>query len=189
MARLERECGFPVRLVREPGGTRTGEMIRSILQHDAAGEPLCDEAEVLLFCASRAQLCHTVLEPALARGEWLVSDRFADSTLAYQGYGRGIDLKALRAFNAFATGVAVPELTFLLDVPSEIGLERVGRRSADGAKDRIEREALDFHRRLREGYLEMAREAPERFVVLDTTKANEDETAETIWKILRERVL
>lgn len=181
--------GLGVRLVREPGGTSTGELIRGILQHNAGGEPLCDASEVFLFCASRAQLCRRVLGPALERGEWIVCDRFADSTLAYQGYGRGFDLEMLRAFNGFATGSVVPELTFLLDVPSEVGLERVRQRSVDGSKDRIESEALDFHRRLREGYLSLASREPERFVIVDTTKLDIDAASEMIWRTICERYL
>lgn len=116
--RLRTERALTVRTTREPGGTPTGEAIRGLLQHDVAGEPLCDPAEVFLFCASRAQLCATVLAPALARGEWVLCDRFTDSTLAYQGYGRGFDLELLRRLNAFATGPVVPDLTLLLDVPA-----------------------------------------------------------------------
>ncbi len=185
--RLRQERGLKVRFTREPGGTPTGEMIRSILQHNAAGEALCDQSEVLLFCASRAQLCRRVLAPALAAGEWIVCDRFTDSTLAYQGYGRGFDVPTLRAFNAFATGPVVPDVTFLLDVPSEVGLERVSSRTATGAKDRIESEALDFHRRLREGYLAIAAEEPARFVVLDTARFDADETAEAVWNVVCRR--
>ena len=187
--RLEREFNLKVRFTREPGGTPTGEMIRSILQHNAAGEPLCDPAEVFLFCASRAQLCQTVLAPALARGEWVVSDRFTDSTLAYQGYGRGFDVKTLRAFNSFATGPVVPDVTFLLDVSSEVGLARVASRTATGSKDRIESEAIEFHRRLRDGYLAIAAEEPARFVVLDTARFNAEETAEAIWNVVSQRFL
>ena len=185
--RLRRERGVEVRFTREPGGTPTGELIRNILQHDAAGEPLCAASEVLLFCASRAQLCHDVLGPALERGEWIVCDRFTDSTLAYQGYGRGFDVATLRAFNAFATGLVTPHLTILLDVPAEAGLERVLRRTPDGARDRIERETLDFHRRLREGYLAIARAEPDRFAVLNTLDLGPDETAEAVWDIVRRR--
>ena len=185
--RLQRECGITVRFTREPGGTATGELIRNILQHDAAGEPLCPAAEVLLFCASRAQLCHDVLGPALARGEWVVCDRFTDSTLAYQGYGRGFDIDALRTFNAFATGPVVPELTLLLDVPAEAGLERVTRRTPGGERDRIESETLDFHRRLREGYLALAGREPDRFAVVETLDATPEETAETVWGIVCDR--
>lgn len=167
--RLRQEYGLTVRTTREPGGTPTGEAIRNLLQHHAAGEPLCDASEVLLFCASRAQLCRTVLQPALERGEWVLCDRFTDSTLAYQGYGRGFDLALLRQLNTFATGGLTPALTVLLDVPAEVGLERVMAR-ATGKRDRIESESLAFHRRLREGYLDIARGEPQRFFVVDSTQ-------------------
>ncbi len=187
-ARLE-QAGRTVRFTREPGGTPTGEMIRSILQHNAAGEPLCDQSEVLLFCASRAQLCRTVLAPALARGEWVVCDRFTDSTLAYQGYGRGFDVDTLRTFNAFATGPVVPDVTFLLDVTSEVGLRRVSGRTAAGSMDRIESEAIEFHRRLREGYLAIAAAEPARFVVLDTERFSLEETEAAVWNVVSKRFL
>ena len=117
--------------------------------------------------ASRAQLCRNVLGPALARGEWIVLDRFTDSTLAYQGYGRGFDVDTLRRMNDFATGEVRPALTLLLDLPAEEGLGRALARS--GGKDRIESAPIDFHRRLREGYLELARREPGRFAVIDAT--------------------
>ena len=170
-----RARGITVLTTREPGGTPTGEIIRDLLQNDLAKEPLCDAAEALLFCASRAQLCRNVLGPALARGEWIVLDRFTDSTLAYQGYGRGFDVAALRRMNDFATGSVRPALTLLLDLPAEEGLARALARS--GGKDRIEGAPLDFHRRLREGYLELARLEPERFAVIDATAPVEDVSA------------
>ena len=179
-----RSLGITVLTTREPGGTPTGEIIRDLLQNDLAHEPLCDASEALLFCASRAQLCHDVLAPALARGEWVVLDRFTDSTLAYQGYGRGFDVGTLRAFNDFATGSVRPALTILLDLPVEVGMGRVGSR---GGKDRIEREALDFHRRLREGYLDLARQEPGRFAVIDATRGPDDVAAD-IWEAVRTRL-
>ena len=182
--RLRAERSLSVRLSREPGGTPTGEAIRAILQHDAAGEPLADATEVFLFCASRAQLCRTVLAPALERGEWVLCDRFTDSTLAYQGYGRGFDVAALRAFNDFATGDVRPSLTILLDVPVEVGMERIRSR---GGKDRIESEALDFHRRLRSGYLDLARQEPDRFAVIDATR-DPDAVASDIWNAVSSRI-
>lgn len=178
--RLRQDRGLTVRTTREPGGTPTGEAIRNLLQHHAAGEPLCDASEVLLFCASRAQLCRTVLQPAIERGEWVLCDRFTDSTLAYQGYGRGFDLALLRQLNAFATGGLSPALTVLLDVPAEVGLERVTAR-ATGKRDRIESESLAFHQRLREGYLAVAKSEPERFVVIDSTQP-QDAVATLIWQ-------
>lgn len=166
-----RGSGLEVVHTREPGGTPTGEAIRNILQHDAAGEPLCARAEVLLFEASRAQLVETVILPALGRGAWVVCDRFADSTTAYQGYGRGFGAEAIQAINAFAIGGVAPDLTVLLDIEPGAGMQRVhARNEADRrGQDRIEREALDFHRRVRAGYLELANRWPARFRVVDSS--------------------
>lgn len=185
-ARLRAE-GIEILTTREPGGTPTGEVIRDLLQHNLSGEPLCDATEALLFCASRAQICRNVLGPALAAGTWVVLDRFTDSTLAYQGYGRGFDLATLRAMNDFATGDVKPALTLLIDIPVEAGLARVLARS-NGAKDRIEREPLEFHRRLQAGYLEMAKREPERFIVMDGT-AEPDEVSAKIWEAVETRLL
>ncbi|MBQ9726668.1 MAG: dTMP kinase [Kiritimatiellae bacterium] len=171
-----RARGLEVLTTREPGGTPTGEIIRDLLQNNLSGEPIRDATEALLFCASRAQLCRDVLAPALGRGAWVVLDRFTDSTLAYQGFGRGFDVAALRSLNDFATGDVKPALTLLLDLPVEEGLARAVSRS--GKKDRIEQAPLDFHRRLREGYLRLAREEPDRFVVVDAAKPVPDVTAD-----------
>ena len=170
LAEALRARGVPVLTTREPGGTPTGEIIRDLLQNDLSHEPLCDATEALLFCASRAQLCRNVLGPALARGEWIVLDRFTDSTLAYQGFGRGFDVETLRSMNEFATGEVRPALTLLLD-----------------GKDRIESAPLDFHRRLRDGYLELARREPERFAVIDATAPVEDVSA-AVWRAVTERL-
>lgn len=184
LAESLRARGLEVLTTREPGGTPTGEIIRDLLQNDLSHEPLCDATEALLFCASRAQLCRNVLAPALARGAWVVLDRFTDSTLAYQGFGRGFDVATLRHLNDFATGDVRPSLTLLLDLPVEEGLARAVARS--GKKDRIEQAPLEFHRRLREGYLELAREEPARFAVVDAAKPVPDVTAE-IGRIVEKR--
>ena len=181
VARLEAR-GRRVIYTREPGGTKTGEAIRDILQHDHAGEPVTPEAEVLLFSASRAQLVRQVIRPALERGIWVVCDRFADSTTAYQGYGRGFPVETLLGLNAFAIGPAVPDLTFLLDVQVAAGFDRLaGRHAAQGGgPDRMEREARAFHERVRAGYLELARRWPERFRVVDAGLPADDVEAR-IW--------
>lgn len=178
-----RARGLTVLQTREPGGTPTGEAIRGILQHDHAGESPVARTELLLFCASRAQLVEQVIAPALARGAWVICDRFADSTLAYQGYGRGFDLAELRAINAFATGGLKPDLTLLLDLDTDAGMARVRERHAvDGHQpDRIEREALAFHRKLRQGFLELAQAEPGRFCVIDT-RPPQEMVAETVWR-------
>ncbi len=182
-----RACGLEVLTTREPGGTPTGEVIRNLLQHNMAGEPLCDASEALLFCASRAQLCRNVLGPALEYGTWVVLDRFTDSTLAYQGYGRGFNVEQLRSMNDFATGDVKPALTILIDIPVELGLSRVLARS-NGARDRIEREPLDFHKRLQAGYREIAKREPERFAVIDGTMP-QNEVAEKIWNEVESRLM
>ena len=184
VARLE-ACGHQVLRVREPGGTPTGEAIRGILQHNQAGEPIEPATEVLLFAASRAQLVGCKILPALAGGTWVVSDRFADSTTAYQGFGRGFGLEAMQTINAFAIREAQPAVTFLLDVPVEEGLARVRRRSAqrNRALDRIESETLAFHQRVRDGYLELARLEPNRFQLVNALQA-EDAVEAEIWEKL-----
>ena len=141
-----RALGHEVVVTREPGGTPLCEAIRGLLQFDAAGESPVPSAETLLFCASRAQLVEKVVRPALARGAWVLSDRFYDSTYAYQGYGRGYDLAALRAIMSFAVGGLRPALTFLLDADPATERARLAQRFASGqAADRFEREAADFH--------------------------------------------
>jgi dTMP kinase len=174
-------AGRKVVYTREPGGTPTGEAIREILQHNKAGEAPCPESEVLLFAASRAQLVRHVIVPALERGDWVVCDRFADSTTAYQGYGRGFSVEQMIAINEFAIDGAQPDLTLLLDLPVSDGFARLAQRG--GVKDRIEREALDFHERVRAGYLELARRWPARFRIVDPRGALEA-VAEEIWELV-----
>lgn len=175
-------AGKTVVYTREPGGTPTGEAIRDILQHNKAGEAPCAETEVLLFAASRAQLVRNVIVPALERGAWVVCDRFADSTTAYQGYGRGFSVEQMISINEFAIDGAQPDLTVLLDLPVNDGFVRLKQRG--GAKDRIESEALEFHERVRAGYLELAMRWPERFRIVDSRKAVEL-IADEIWKLVQ----
>jgi dTMP kinase len=174
--------GHEVVYTREPGGTPTGEMIRDILQHDSAGEPIAPETEVLLFAASRAQLVRHVILPALERGAHVICDRFADSTTAYQGFGRGFSVEQMLTINAFAIADAVPDVTLLLDLDVPSGMARLEERHARDHEqhDRIEREAIEFHERVRAGYLELARRWPERFHVIDAGPG-EDAVAETVW--------
>lgn len=167
-----REAGVEVVATREPGGTPVGEAIRGLLQHDAGGEAPAARAEALLFYASRAQLVERVITPALARGAWVLCDRFADSTLAYQGYGRGFSLDDLAAANRFATGGLQPDLTLLLDLPVDVGMARMAQRNARlaVAPDRFEREQRAFHDRLRHGFLSLAAAEPERFRVVPSER-------------------
>ncbi|MCS6771020.1 MAG: dTMP kinase [Kiritimatiellae bacterium] len=186
VARL-REMGAEVVHVREPGGTPTGEAIRRILQHDEAGEPLAHETELFLFAASRAQLVRRVILPALERGAVVVCDRFADSTTAYQGFGRGLPMDALQTIRALAVDGAEPDLTLLLDIPVALGFERVRSRQQDlfEGVDRIEREELAFHERVREGYLQLARENPRRFRRIDASR-DPEQVAVEVWEAVQD---
>jgi len=185
-ARLE-AAGHAVLLTREPGGTPTGEAIRRILQHDATGEAISPEAELLLFEASRAQLVRHVILPALESGTWVLCDRFMDSTTAYQGYGRGFDIETVLRINRFAVAGCEPDLTLLLDI--EIGESRSrmeGRNRANQTDhDRIEREETDFHERVRNGFLQLARRWPGRIRLVSTMRPPEEVEA-AVWKAVTE---
>lgn len=182
-SRLESEGRTIVR-TREPGGTPVGEAIRGLLQHDEVGDDLVPEAELLLFEASRAQLVREIILPALERGEVVISDRFADSTTAYQGYGRGEPIESLLAINDYAIATATPDVTFLIDIDTDTGFQRLAARYSGGPSehDRFERETRDFHDKVREGYLELARRWPDRYQVIDGSRAVEP-VGEDIWSI------
>ena len=160
-------------LTREPG-----DIFRELLLHSSDVVPA---AELFLFMADRAQHTETTIRPALLRGRVVLCDRYADSTVAYQGYGRGMDLKLIHTLNRAATSGLVPDLTVLLDVPPEIALMR----KASG--DRFEGEGLEFLGRVREGYLEMARAEPGRFLVVDG-RGPEEEIAESVWESVSARL-
>ncbi len=172
LAEWLRKQGKKVVVTREPGGTRMSELIRALVR-DEMEDPPVTRCEVLLFLAARAQVVSQVIRPALARGEWVVCDRFADSTFAYQGYGRGIDVQLLKNFNDFVTEGLVPDLTILLDVPPEVSRTRLAARQASTSDtgDRIEAAGEMFHRRLREGFLDLAKAEPKRFTVIDASKS------------------
>ncbi len=163
-----RAAGYDVLTTREPGGTPIGDQIRAVL-HDVTNTAMVAEAEILLFSASRAQHVRQLIRPALARGTIVLSDRYADSTLAYQGYGRGLDLAALRQITEFATGGLIPDLTLYLDCPVEEGLKRKRQALAlgEGEWNRLDREVVAFHRRVHQGYLALIAAEPERWQVLD----------------------
>jgi dTMP kinase len=162
------EQGREVLTTREPGGTRIGEAIRDVLLSPVHTE-MCAEAEILLFSAARAQIVRETLQPHLAHGGVVLCDRFADSTLAYQGYGRLLDLDTLRQITLFATGGLVPALTICLDLPVVEGLRR--KQGGDQAEwNRMERERLDFQERVRLGYLALAAAEPQRWLVLDALR-------------------
>ena len=163
LAEFLRGQGWDVLTTREPGGTPIGDQIRQILMR-LDNQELHPRTEILLFLASRAQLVEQMIKPALREGKLVLSDRFGDSTLAYQGYGHGIDLANLRAMLAFATDNLKPDLTLLLDVDVEIGLQR--KRKED-EWNRLDAYELAFHQRVREGYHELCRQEPERWRVID----------------------
>ncbi|MCS7208249.1 MAG: dTMP kinase [Fimbriimonadales bacterium] len=149
--------GVPVLLTREPGGSELGRQLRPVLLH----QPLDAYTELFLFLADRRQHTQQVILPALTRGTWVLCDRYADSTLVYQGYGRGLDIELIRQLNTLATDGLVPDLTVLIDLPVAEALTR-----AD-APNRFEAETLEFHQRIREGYLHEAQRAPERYLILN----------------------
>jgi len=164
----------PFLLTREPGGTGVGEKIREILlsSENAGLEPM---AEFFLYVADRIQHYRQVILPALRQGKVVLCDRFADATTVYQGFGRGLDLAWIEEIHSRALENAKPDLTFLLDLPVEVGLKRAWKRlkKDQTGEDRFEKEALDFHRRIREGYLTLARKEPSRIIVLDGMKDEE----------------
>jgi dTMP kinase len=164
-----RERGIPVLATAEPGGTPLGRKIREILLNRGSCA-IGAEAELLLFAAARAQHVRETILPALEEGQWILCDRFADATLAYQGFGRGLDAGFIRTLNAFSAQTLNPDLTFLFDLPVEAGLTRAENRAAGGrpeaAEDRFEREERTFHGRIRKGYLSLAAEEPERFRII-----------------------
>ncbi len=151
--------GVQVVVTAEPGGDPVGEQIRQLLLNSS--NTLTRKAELLLFEAARAQHVERVIKPALANGAVVICDRFTDSSLAYQGWGRGINISEVRMLNDYATGGLRPHLTILLDLPPERGLVRTR------STDRFSRECIEFHRAVREGYLSIAREEPERFLVVN----------------------
>lgn len=158
-----RDAGLMVTVTREPGGTELAERIRTLLL-DPGAEAMADSTELLLVFAARAQHLKTLIRPALARGEWVLCDRFMDATWAYQGAGRGLDSNAIMVLESLVLDGLTPDRTLLFDVPVEQGLARAGKRSRP---DRIEREAMAFFERVRQCYLERATAEPERFRVID----------------------
>jgi dTMP kinase len=171
IAEALRERGYKVIATREPGGTHAGDAIRAIFLDPAVA--LHPESELLLVLADRAQHVREQLRSAMADGAIVISDRYSDSTMAYQGYGRGINLALLRNLNDFATGGMHPDLTFVLDCDAESGLARTRARmsGAQRTPDRFEGERAEFHRRVREGFLAIARAEPGRVVVVDASAA------------------
>lgn len=166
-----RDRGNTPVLTREPGGSQLGRRLRALLL-DCRQEQITMQAELCLFLADRAQHLADVVLPALQAGQSVLCDRYVDSTIAYQGYGRGMDVAKLRAMNMIACDSKMPDITILLDLPAQKGIGRAGRRNqAEGtviSEGRFDAESLDFHERVRNGYLEIARNEPERIVVIDS---------------------
>ncbi len=165
-----RNRNVPVTVTHEPGGCPLADGIRALLLAPDQ-PPMADRAELLLYLAARAQHVREVVRPALERGDVVLCDRFHDSTLAYQGYARGLDIPLIRQINQFAAGIT-PDATFLLDLPAEEGLRRSHRRDQlkGQSSDRLEREHLDFHRKVRDGFLKLASGERERFHIFDATR-------------------
>jgi len=162
-----REKGYVVFPTREPGGTSISEQIRDIL-HDMKNAEMHPRTETLLYQAARAQIVEQVIQPRLADGEIVISDRYYDSTIAYQGYGHQQNLDDIRALVKYATGGLTPALTILLDVDVEVGLRR---KKKDNEWNRLDAYTVEFHRRVRAGYLEMVKAEPKRWVVVDAGQA------------------
>ena len=180
-----RAAGREVLLTREPGGTGLAEKIRALVREES-DDPPNSRAETLLFLASRAQLVESVIRPALVSGTWVLCDRFADSTFAYQGYGRRLDLDELKRINSFATGGLAPDRTILLNVSPEVSATRMRAREAatNTGADRMEKAGDDFHFRLRRGFLELAAAEPERFSVIQADGGVE-EVGVAVWNSIQ----
>jgi len=165
------EKGYLVLATREPGGTSIGDQIRAILL-DPQNTEMLPASEALLFSAARAQIVNQVIRPHLAQGGIVLCDRYADSTLAYQGYGHGLELEMLHAITALATGGLKPDLTIYLDIDVEEGLRRklAAHKASRAEWNRLDQQEAAFHRRVREGYLQMAVREPDRWLVIDATQ-------------------
>ncbi len=175
--------GVQVVQTREPGGTSIGDQVRSILM-DLDNTTMHPTTEILLFSASRAQHVHEVIKPHLENGAVVICDRYYHSTLAYQGYGHGLDLEALKQITRFATSNLDPDLILLLDLPSEAGLQR---RRTDGDWNRMDDYQLAFHQRVRQGYLTMAAADPEHWALVDASRSL-DEVEDAIWQVIKHRL-
>lgn len=184
-ARLQK-LGREVVTVREPGGTEIGEQIRNIIVHNSRGDEMCAETELLLFTAARAQLVREIIVPALIAGKIVLSDRFLDSSTVYQGIGRNLALDPVHQINRFAVGNVMPDVTIVIDVPTEVGLARIRQRASD-LPDRMERENLDFYKKVRNGYLVLAKGLPKRFIVVDG-KLKENALEKKIWTAVADRL-
>ena len=185
--RLE-QAGARTLITREPGGTAIGEKIRDLLQFAPESFAMTPEAELLLFEASRAQLVRETIAPALEQGTVVISDRFFDSTTVYQGVARRLSSEIVETLNAFAIGNARPDVTFILDVDVETARQRMLRRVRPvDAKDRMEQEPIEFYERVCQGYRELAKAEPERFIVIDGAQSP-DAIEQEIWETLANKL-
>ena len=183
--RLDR-YGIPFVMTLEPGGTKIGENIRKMLL-DSNNKNISPLTELILYAADRAQHVEEVIMPALSQGKWVICDRYFDATVAYQGSGRKQDMGLINILNDKITQGIQPDITFLLDCPAELGLDRAFKRDKSlsrGNQDRFEKEKMDFHRDVRRGYLELARNNDKRFVVIDAV-SNEDDVELMIFQVLQ----
>ena len=168
IAEVLTRAGYRILQTREPGGTATAEAIRHILLTALSHEPIAPQAEALLILAARCQHVTHLIRPALQRGTVVLCDRFSDSTFAYQGFARGLDLRWLRAANEVATGGLTPDLTLILDLPVSVGLAR--RRADRGQQNRLDRETERFHRKVRRGFLALAAKEPGRIKIVNADR-------------------
>ena len=183
--RLE-SCGLSVQLTREPGGSPGAEIIRHVLLTGAA-KPLGADVEAMLFAAARDDHVQCTILPALRSGKWVVCDRFADSTRVYQGILGRVDQKLINVLERVSVGELAPDLTVILDLPVQVGLERAKQRRGDAEADRFEGEGAEFHEKLREAYLAIAAREPDRCVVIDASAAK-DVVAKAIWQVVQSRL-
>jgi len=179
------DAGYEVMVTREPGGTDLGEEIRHLLKHSSNGSGMVPEAELLLFAAARAQLVREKILPAIDEGKIILCDRFLDSTTVYQGVARELSKEPVTVINRFAVGNFMPDWTIILDVPAEVGIERIRHRATD-IPDRMESENIEFYRAVREGYLLLAKSLPDRYSVYDGTQQKEL-IEDEIWEEIQER--
>ncbi|HET9716423.1 MAG TPA: dTMP kinase [Pseudolabrys sp.] len=186
LAQRVKSQGIDVVLTREPGGSTGAEIIRHILLSGIA-KPLGAETEAILFAAARDDHVRNTILPALRAGKWVICDRFIDSTRVYQGVLGNVDKRLIRSLERVTVGPALPDLTFILDVPAQIGLARAKSRRGQGQADRFEAESLEFHEKLRQAYRALALEEPQRCIVVDG-RAPRDVVAERIWTIVQQRM-
>jgi dTMP kinase len=178
--------GHEVLSTREPGGTEIGEQVRNIIVHNSRGDEMCAETELLLFAAARAQLVRELIAPNLIKGVTVLCDRYIDSSTVYQGVARNLSLDPVQQINKFAVGNVLPDLTIVLDVPTEVSMARIHQRASD-LPNRMERENIDFYKKVRDGYILLARSLPKRFFVVDGTLP-EDKVRRLIWAEVKKRI-